>query len=141
MDGVNDNVINQETQTGKAKIPLMLISIAIGTFMSALDSNIVNVALPQIQAYFHINLSTVEWVTTAYLLIISSMTLTFGRISDLLGHKKIYLTGFILFTVGSLLCGLSASIQLLIGCRIFQALGAGMMFSSNYAIITGNVLP
>ena len=138
---VNIIMINQEPQAKKAKVSLMLIAIAIGTFMSAMDSNIVNVSLPQIQTCFHINLSTVEWVTTAYLLIVSSMVLTFGRLSDLIGHKKIYLTGFILFTVGSLLCGLSYSIQLLIGCRIFQALGAGMMFSCNFAIITGNVLP
>lgn len=138
---VNINMINHEVEVEKAKIPLMLISIAIGTFMSALDCNIINVVLPKIQTYFHVNLPTVEWITTAYLLIISSMTLTFGRISDLHGHKKIYMTGFILFTAGSLFCGLSYSIQLLIGCRILQALGAGMMFSSNFAIITSNVLP
>jgi EmrB/QacA subfamily drug resistance transporter len=120
----------------KRRMTFMLLSIAIGSFMSVMDSNVVNVVLPVIQNDYHVTLSIVEWVVTAYLLIVSSMLLTFGRLSDIFGHRKVYLTGFIIFTLGSLLCGLSANIGMLIGCRIFQALGAGMMFSSNFAIIT-----
>lgn len=118
---------------------LMLLPIAIGTFMSALDTSVVNIALPIVQSDFRVAVSTVEWVITAYLLVISSMLLTFGRLSDLYGHKRIYLTGFVVFTAGSFMCGLSANIGMLVAFRVVQALGAGMMFSANSAIIAANV--
>lgn len=123
----------------KNKSMFILLSIAVGTFMSALDTSVVNIAAPVIQKHFGVSLSMVEWVITAYLLFVSSMLLTFGRLSDLFGHKKIYRNGFMVFTVGSLLCGLSFNIYMLILCRIFQGLGASMMFSSSSAIITKNI--
>ncbi|SDO05670.1 MFS transporter [Acetanaerobacterium elongatum] len=125
--------------TNNRKVGLMLFSLALGTFMSALDSSAVSIVLPIIQNHYGVALSSVEWVSTAYLLVVSSLLLTFGRISDLLGHKRVYTTGFLIFTLGSLLCGLSLNIQMLIVCRVIQALGASMMFSSNTAIITANV--
>ena len=119
----------------------MLLSVALGTFMSALDASVVNIAAPVIRSHFFVPLSTVEWVITAYLLVVSSVLLFFGRLSDLYGQKKVYVTGFAVFTVGSALCGLSDSIGLLIGMRVVQAIGAGMMFSTNSAIITASVPP
>jgi EmrB/QacA subfamily drug resistance transporter len=118
---------------------MAVLTVAIGTFMSSLDSSIVNLVTPMIRKDFGISLSTVEWIVTAYLLVISSLLLTFGRISDLYGHKKMYRAGFVVFTAGSLLCGLSGSIVLLILCRVVQALGAGMLFSTGPAIITNAV--
>ena len=123
----------------KKKIITIVLVIAIGTFMSALDSSVVNLAMPIIKNDFGVSLSMVEWIVTAYLLVISSLLLTYGRISDLYGHKKVYLTGFIIFTIGSLLCGLSVNIPMLIICRVVQALGAGMLFSTGPAIITNAV--
>ena len=69
----------------------IVLTIAIGTFMSSLDSSVVNLVTPMIKESIGITLSTVEWIVTAYLLVISSLLLTFGRISDLYGHKKVYL--------------------------------------------------
>jgi EmrB/QacA subfamily drug resistance transporter len=123
----------------KANLPLMLLSIAVGTFMSALDTSVVNIALPVIQSRFGASISAVEWVVTSYLLVVSAMLLLFGRFSDLFGHRRVYLAGFGVFTLGSLLCGLSADIGMLIGCRVLQALGGAMMFSTNSAIIVGHV--
>ena len=123
----------------KQKTGLMLFSVALGTFMAALDASVVNVANPVVQAHFDVPLATVEWVVTAYLIVVSSILLFFGRLSDLYGQKKLYITGFAVFTIGSAMCGLSASIGMLIGMRVVQALGAAMMFSTNSAIITHHV--
>jgi EmrB/QacA subfamily drug resistance transporter len=128
-------------KAGRRKTLLMLISVGLGTFMSALDSSVVNVAVPVIENHFKVSMAEVEWVITAYLMVISSVLLFFGRLSDLYGHKKVYLTGFAIFTAGSGLCSLSSSIGMLIGCRIFQAAGASMMFAANSAIVTHNVDP
>ncbi|MBZ4646877.1 MAG: hypothetical protein PWR27_145 [Petroclostridium sp.] len=119
----------------------ILAAVATGTFMSALDSSVVNIALPKIGAYFKAPLSIIEWVVMAYLLIISSLLLTYGRMGDMYGHKKIYITGFIIFTAGSLLCGMAPTIAVLIISRGIQALGAGMLMSMGPAIITDTTPP
>lgn len=114
----------------------VLIAVAVGTFMGPLDSSVVNIALPSIRSYFQVSFSSVEWVVMAYLLIISSLLLTFGRLGDLYGHKRIYIWGFVVFTIGSLLCGLAPSIGFLIAFRVLQAIGAGMLMSMGPAIVT-----
>lgn len=120
-------------------IAMLLGSLIIGTFMSALDTSAVTVATPSIKEAFGVSLSVVEWVITGYLLVISGLLLTFGRLADIHGHKKIYTIGFSVFTAGSLLCGLAPGAETLIAFRVVQALGAAMMFSSSSAIITANV--
>lgn len=123
-------------QLSRARRRKILAAIGIGTFMAPLDSSVVNIALPSISTYFHASLATVEWVVMAYLLVISSLLLTFGRLGDLYGHKRIYITGFVIFTVGSFLCGLSPTIINLIVFRAMQAIGAGMLMAMGPAIIT-----
>jgi EmrB/QacA subfamily drug resistance transporter len=115
---------------------LILGAVAVGTFMGALDTSIVNIALPSMAKYFNTPFSRLEWVVMAYLLIISSLLLTYGRLGDMYGHKRIYITGFIIFTVGSFLCGISPTIAFLIFCRALQAIGAGMVMSMGPAIVT-----
>lgn len=131
----------EATGKGKGASGLMLLSLAIGTFMSALDTSVTNIALPVIQGRFGVALTTVEWVITTYLLVVSGLLLLFGRASDLFGHRRFYLAGYGVFTAGSLLCGLSGSIGMLIACRVFQAMGAAMMFSTSSAIIVSAVAP
>lgn len=115
---------------------LILFSVAIGTFMGALDTSIINIALPTMSKYFNTPFSRLEWVVMAYLLIISSLLLTYGRLGDMYGHKQIYITGFIIFTIGSFLCGISPTIGALILFRVLQAVGAGMLMSMGPAIVT-----
>lgn len=128
--------VNLYEQLPKSKIIQIMIAVAVGTFMGPLDSSVVNIALPKITSGFNTTLATAQWVVMAYLLIISSLLLTFGRLGDMLGHKKIYISGFVIFTVGSLLCGMAPSISALIGFRVVQAVGAGMLMSMGPAIIT-----
>jgi EmrB/QacA subfamily drug resistance transporter len=103
--------------------------------MGALDATIVNISLPTMSKYFHCDVATVSWVAMAYLLILSSTLITFGRVADIRGYKKIYVAGFAIFTVGSLLCGLSATIYLLIGLRVFQGIGAAMLQAIGGAMV------
>jgi EmrB/QacA subfamily drug resistance transporter len=114
----------------------ILLAVALGTFMGPLDGSVVNLALPSISNHFNVSLSAVEWVVISYLLVISSLLLTYGRMGDLYGHKRIYISGFIVFTTGSLLCGISSSIIMLIIFRAVQALGAGMLMAIGPAIVT-----
>lgn len=115
----------------------LIFSVTVmGTFMAVLDSSIVNVALPLIAASFGVELTAVQWVVTAYLLVISSLLPLFGKIGDLYGRRKVYLLGFVIFTIGSLLCSLSNSIWFLVASRVLQAVGASMLMSNSPAIVS-----
>ena len=115
---------------------LVLLTIGVGTFMSALDGSVVNAILPVIQEYFKTNVANVEWVVTVYLLVVSGLLLTFGRLGDLRGNKSVYLWGFVIFVLGSALSGLSPTPAFLIASRALQALGAAMLFANSPAIVT-----
>jgi len=114
---------------------LILLLISLAAFMGALDATIVNISLPTISKYFHCDVATVSWVAMAYLLVLSSTLITFGRVADIRGYKKIYLAGFAIFTIGSLLCGLSSNIYLLIGFRVLQGIGAAMLQAIGGAMV------
>ena len=81
---------------------LILTSVSLGSLMATLDGSIVNIALPAIQTDFRIDLTTVEWVVVAYLLIIGSLLLPFGRLGEVLSFRRVYLVGFAIFTVASI---------------------------------------
>lgn len=109
--------------------------VAVSVFMSTLDSSIVNVALPYMMQDLSLNLGTIQWVVTVYLLTVSSFLLTFGRLSDVRGRPLVYRLGFGLFTLGSLLCGMSESVAWLILARAVQGLGASMLMACSPALI------
>lgn len=114
---------------------MVLVTVAFGTFMATLDSSIVNIALPTIRAKLETG-DNIEWIVLSYLLVTTSTLLIMGRLSDMLGRKKIYLLGFAVFTLGSLLCGLSWNLMSLVGFRIVQGLGAAMIFANGPAIVS-----
>jgi len=116
----------------------ILADVVLGTFMATLDSSIVNVALPTISTQLKAGLSIVQWVVVSYLLTLCSLLPIFGRLADLLGRKRVYSTGFLIFTIGSALCGMSANIWTLVGMRVLQAVGASMMMANNQAIIVSS---
>ena len=111
------------------------LTISIGIFMSTLDASIVNISLPTIVRSLHTDLKTVAWVVMAYLIIITGCLLLMGRLADLFGRGKIFLLGFLTFTLGSTLCGFSPTIYFLIGSRVIQGLGASALMAIGPAII------
>ncbi|HEX2863001.1 MAG TPA: MFS transporter, partial [Deinococcales bacterium] len=115
---------------------LVLVTVGVGTFMSALDGSVVNVILPQLRTDLHAPLASVQWVTTIYLLVVSSLLLGFGRAGDQRGHKGFYQLGFLLFVLGSLGCGLTSGVHLLVFARGLQGIGAAMLFANAPAILT-----
>ena len=104
--------------------------------MSALDTSVVNTVLPVVNQTFRSHIATVEWVVIIYLLLVSGMLPGFGRLGDLRGHKPVYILGFVLFIISSLLCALSPSVYALIGARAFQSLAAAMLSANSPAILT-----
>ncbi|MCL2596195.1 MAG: DHA2 family efflux MFS transporter permease subunit [Paludibacter sp.] len=113
----------------------------LGTFMAVLDSTIVNVSLPKIMSSFGVGLSSIEWVITAYMLAMASMLPTSGWLADKFGYKRVYFTGLLLFTIGSLLCGMSTNITMLVCSRIIQGIGGGTVQPLGMAIITREFPP
>ena len=107
------------------------------TFMTTLDSSIVNIGLPSIARAFGVPLSgNIEWVVMGYLVVIAAVLLTFGRLADTLGRKPLFLAGLAVFTLGSALCGAAPSLGVLIAARCFQGLGAAAILCVNVAMIT-----
>jgi EmrB/QacA subfamily drug resistance transporter len=116
----------------------ILIAIGVGAFMSALDGSAVNSVLPVIRKAFGCEVATIQWTVTIYLLVVSALLLSFGRLGDLRGHKRMYLSGFAIFVASSAVCGLSRSVAMLITMRGIQALGAALLFANSPAILTAN---
>jgi DHA2 family multidrug resistance protein len=119
----------------------LLFNIMLGTFMAVLDATIVNVGLPKIMASFGVGLDKIEWVITAYMLAMAVMLPTSGWLADRFGYKRLYFIGLLLFTFGSMLCGISTNENMLIMSRIIQGLGAGTIQPLGMAIITREFPP
>lgn len=114
---------------------LVMAAVGMGIFLATIDGSIVNIALPTLGSAFDANFATLQWVVLAYLVTISTLMLSVGRLADMIGKKTIYASGFMVFTLGSVLCGLSPTVYWLIGARILQALGAAMVMALGTAII------
>jgi EmrB/QacA subfamily drug resistance transporter len=113
-----------------------MAAVGSGLFLATIDGSIVNVSLPILERELNAPFALIQWVVLGYLLIITSLMLTIGRLADMFGKKPLFLSGYIIFTLGSALCGLSSSAEQLIASRIFQAVGAAMTMALGTAIIT-----
>ncbi|MDF2486168.1 MAG: drug resistance transporter, EmrB/QacA family [Herbinix sp.] len=115
---------------------IILIIVIMSTFMATLDGSIVNVALPKMAEVLNVTTSNIQLVVTSYLIIIAGTVLIFGRLGDILGKTKMFKFGLGLFTLGSLLCGISGSFLLLIIARVVQAIGAAGTMANSQGIVT-----
>ncbi|MGI8712245.1 MAG: MFS transporter [Solirubrobacteraceae bacterium] len=114
---------------------LALVVVCLAQLMIVLDTTIVNVALPAIQRDLHFTQGNLTWVINAFLVTFGSFLLLAGRLGDLIGRKRVFLFGVTVFTVASILCGLSPSQGALIAARLIQGVGAAMQASVILAII------
>src|SRR5579864_861270 len=113
-----------------------LAAVSFGLFMIMLDNTIVNVALPSIQRSLGLKVSELEWVVTGYALTFGALMLTGGKLADLIGRRRIFVIGLVIFTLSSLACGLAGGASLLIAARVVQGIGAALMNPSTLSIIT-----
>jgi EmrB/QacA subfamily drug resistance transporter len=114
---------------------VILAVLCLGLFMILLDGTIVNITIPRIQGYFDTNFGNIEWVMNAYILAFAVLLVTLGRFGDLWGRRKLFVGGMVLFTLGSLACGLAPSIYFLIAFRVVQGIGGAAMMPATLSII------
>ncbi|MGZ3772527.1 MAG: DHA2 family efflux MFS transporter permease subunit [Pseudobdellovibrionaceae bacterium] len=119
----------------------VLIIVMIGTLMSALDASIVNVSIPAIMADFGSSLDDIEWVITSYMLAFAALMPLTAWLRDRVGHKKLYIASLIVFTLGSVLCGVAWNLPSMIIARIIQAIGGGAITPTGMAMITETFEP
>jgi EmrB/QacA subfamily drug resistance transporter len=112
-----------------------LVAVSLATFMTYLDNNVTNVAIPTIQRSLHLSLSGLEWVVSSYILVFAGLLLAGGRLADLFGRRRLFLLGLSVFTLGSLWAGLSSSGAELIAARVVQGLGAALVVPTTLMII------
>jgi EmrB/QacA subfamily drug resistance transporter len=112
-----------------------LVAVCTGIFMLLLDITVVNVALPDIQRSLHASFADLQWVVNAYALTLAALLLTAGSIADLVGRRRVFAAGLVLFTLASLVCGLSNSALMLNLARAIQGVGGAIMFATSLALI------
>jgi len=115
--------------------------VAVGVFMSTLDSSMVNIALPTLMRHFHSPIHATEWVVLSYLLSITATLLFWGHLGDRFGRGRIYGTGMLIFAIGSLACALAPNLHFLVLSRFGQGVGAAMMMATGPAIIRDSFPP
>src|SRR3954465_7158224 len=114
---------------------VVLAAMCVGYFLVLLDVTIVNVALPHIRSGLHASVAGLQWVVDAYAIVLASGMLAAGTIGDIRGHRRIVLTGLVLFGLSSAACGLAPNIALLVGARALQGLSAALLLPGTLAII------
>lgn len=110
-------------------------TVCVGSLLGQIDSSMTQMLLPRLEVEFDARLSSVSWVAVSYLLAQASFIPIFGRLTDMFGHKLLYVGGFLLFIIGSGLCGFATSLPLLIAFRVLQGLGAALITANSTAIV------
>ena len=140
MEGLTHTKINLEDKTYKIRHVILAI-IFVGIFMSSLDAYMVSIALPNITTYFNVNLHQSQWVITGYLLVMTGLFIPLGKASEYTGKTRMFIAGFTLFTISSLVCGIATNMDQLILFRLLQAAGASTVIGVGGALIFLVALP
>ncbi|MCB8987647.1 MAG: MFS transporter [Ardenticatenaceae bacterium] len=114
----------------------VMAAVAMSTFLSTIDGSIINVAMPTLVTELNTVFAVAQWVILAYLLAQTTLLPSIGRLGDMLGKKRLYTAGIAIFTLGSVLCGLSPTVYWLIAARVVQAVGSALALGLGMAIVT-----
>src|SRR6202142_3636143 len=112
-----------------------LAAVSLAAFMTYLDNNVTNVAIPTIQRSLHLSVAGLEWVVSSYLLTLAGLLLVGGRLADVYGRRRLFLAGLAVFTLSSLAAGLAGTGGTLIASRAVQGIGAALLMPATLAII------
>ena len=112
------------------------IAVAIGLFLTVMDQSGVNIALPEISDHFDADIPTVQWLSLGYVLATSALIMPLGRLSDMIGRKRVYMSGFVVFVTFAIVGGMSQSLDLLIAAKVIQGLGSAGIQANGMAMIT-----
>jgi EmrB/QacA subfamily drug resistance transporter len=123
-------------QSARVPASRVLLVAAFGAFLAFLDATIVNVAFPSIRASFPgTSIGGLSWVLNAYNIVFAAFLIVFGRLTDLLGRRRAFVAGVVIFTVASALCGAAPTLSFLVVARVLQALGAAMLVPASLALV------
>src|SRR5512145_411210 len=115
---------------------IILLVASLSSFLVPYTGSSITVALPAMAAQFHADAVILGWITSAYIIAAAVFIVPFGRYADIVGRKRIFLCGLLIFTLASLFCAFAPSEELLIGARFLQGIGGAMLFSTSVAIVT-----
>src|SRR5260221_1996012 len=133
-----------ETAEGSERTPSVrwaLASLSLSMLLSSLGTSIANVGLPTLAQAFSASFQDVQWIVLAYLLAITTLIVSVGRLGDIAGRRRLLLSGILLFTLASVLCGVAPTLWLLIAARAAQGLGAAIMMALAVALVGETVPP
>ncbi len=137
--------VNSQIETGLVKgssgstSVWLITSLALSMLMPSMDTSIANAGLPRLADAFGATFHEVQWVVLAYLLAVTSLIVSVGKLGDILGRRKLLLTGIAVFTISSLLCAVSPTLSFLVLARALQGLGAAMMMALTVALVAGSI--
>jgi EmrB/QacA subfamily drug resistance transporter len=133
--GLRREIIIPAGPAGRRARLVVLLICSSSLFVTYLDTTILNVALPTVQASLHASLAGLQWVADAYLLVIASLLLLAGSMADRFGRKRLFVIGLAGFSAGSLLCSLAPNVGSLVGLRMLQAVGGSMLTPVSLSIV------
>jgi EmrB/QacA subfamily drug resistance transporter len=136
----NQNKIEAVNTGSSASIRWALVGLSLSMLLSSLGTSIANVALPVLAPHFGASFQEVQWIVLAYLLAVTALIVSVGRLADMIGRRRLLLAGIFLFTLGSILCGFASTLRLMIVARAVQGLGAAAMMALSVAFV-GETVP
>src|SRR5215216_4344808 len=131
---VNDNQVNQDSSLNPHRWKALGI-LSLAQFLIILDTSIIGVALPTIQQHFSFSQADLQWIFNAYVIVFGALLLLGGRLSDIIGQKKIFIIGFLTLTIASIIAGLAPSGVVLIVARALQGIGAALIAPSTLSMV------